>query len=106
MNGLWGCYAKWNVGQRKTNTIWSQLYVKPKTNKTETNKQTKNYKKDQSHRYREQMGGWQKHGLGSGQNEWRGSKVQASSYKINKSWGYNVQPVTVTVYYILKLPRE
>ena len=28
--GPWGHYAKWNVGQRKANAIWSHLYMKPK----------------------------------------------------------------------------
>ena len=31
INEPWGHYAKWN--QRKTNTIWSQLYVESKTEK-------------------------------------------------------------------------
>ena len=26
----WGHYAKWNVWQRKANTMWSHLYMKPK----------------------------------------------------------------------------
>ena len=47
------------VSQRKTNTVWSHLHVKLKA----TTKWV--------HRYKEQIGGHQRWGEGSGQNEWR-----------------------------------
>ena len=59
------------------------------------------------HRYRGQTGGCQRHGVGVDEMGKESPKVQTSSYKINKSWGYNVYLyVTVinnTVMYILKL---
>ena len=50
--------------------------------------ESKNKKQTHTHKYREQIGGWgvvvREMGEGS-------IKVQTSSYKINKSWRYNVQ---------------
>lgn len=48
------------ITQRKTNTIKSHLYVESKQIKTTTT----TTKKNQAHRYREQIGGSQKWGVG------------------------------------------
>ena len=42
------------------------------------------------HRYREQISGCQRWGW-VGKMDENGQKIQISSYKINKSWGCNVQ---------------
>ena len=46
--------------------------------------------KSQVHRYREQTGNYQRQGVGSGQNRWRGSKITNFHLQINQSWGCNV----------------
>ena len=48
------------------------------------------FQKNHAYRYGEQIGGCQSWGLGVGEMGEGGQKVQASSYKINKSWGCNV----------------
>ena len=68
-----------SVRLRKTNTVWSHLYVESKKNKK------------QIHRNRDQICGCQKQGGGVGELDEGGQKVQTSGYKINKYWGYNVQ---------------
>ena len=30
VDGTWGHYTKWNVRQRKSDTVWSHLYVESK----------------------------------------------------------------------------
>ena len=45
-------------------------------------------KRKKPHRYIEQTGGCQRREVGEKAES--GQKVQTSSYKINKSWGYNV----------------
>ena len=68
MDGSWGHYTKWNVRQRKTNTILSHLGVESIKNKpveTETRLVVR----------------------GSGEQplgEKKSQKVKTSSYKINK----------------------
>ena len=49
MDGLGGYYAKWNVRQRKINTVWYHLYVESK----HYNKLVNVTKKKQTHSYRE-----------------------------------------------------
>ena len=67
VDGPWGYHTKLN--KRMTNTVWIHLYVESKQNKT--NEQTK-----QTHRYREQTGGYQRgRSLGGGQKGWKGSIV-------------------------------
>lgn len=44
----------------------------------------------QAHRYREQIKRLMVARGEGGQNWWRASRVQTCSYKINKSWGCNV----------------
>ena len=61
MDGLGGHYAKWTKRQRKTNTVWYHLYVESK----KYNKLVNITKKKQTHRYREQTGGYQR-GKGMG----------------------------------------
>ena len=58
------------VRQRKTNTVYFHLYVESKKIK-----QTDVTKQKQTHRYREQISGYQRGmGGGEGQNRWRGLK--------------------------------
>ena len=45
----------------------------------------------QAHRYKEQTGVYRKQGMGGGQMGEGTQKIQTSSYKINKSWGCNVE---------------
>ena len=52
MDGLGGYYANW-ISQTKTNTMWTHLYVRSKTKKTEQR---------QTYRYRKQTGGCPKKG--------------------------------------------
>ena len=66
------------INQRKTNTTWSYLCMEYKQKKIKPI--------DRENRLviaRDR--GW-----GIGKIVERGKKVQISSYKINKSWGYNV----------------
>ena len=82
MGGPWGHYAEWNKLDK--DTVWSHLYVQFKI------------KQKKAHGRREQIGdrqmcvyvcvcvgGWQ---IAKG-----GQKVQTFSFKINESWGGNVQ---------------
>ena len=40
MDGPCRCYAKWNKSERKTNPVWSHLYMRPKqTDKHQTEKE-------------------------------------------------------------------
>ena len=80
MEGLWGCYSKWNKPDRERHILYALTYI------WNLNKQTKN----QAHKYREQIGGWGGVAVVGKMGE-GGQKVQTSSYKINKSWGCNVQ---------------
>ena len=54
-----------------------------KTKQKQKPNQTKN---PRAHGYREQIGGWLRVEVGEG-----GLKVQIANYKMNKSWGCNVQ---------------
>ena len=51
------------------------------------NKRTKN----QACRYREQIGGCHRQGMGVSEMVEGSQKIQTSSYKISKSWGCNTQ---------------
>ena len=55
MDGLGGHYAKWNKSDRETNTVWYHLHVKSK----KYNKLVTITKRKQTHRYREQISGYQ-----------------------------------------------
>ena len=71
---LWGHYAKWNrFGQRKTNTIWVDLYVEPLKTRTHSNWKDKCLP--------EAEGGMEKTN--------GGKKEQTSSFTLN-SWGCNI----------------
>ena len=77
-SGLWGYWAKWN----KSNRERQMSYVGSKnkwTNKPELI--------DTENRLVVAKGRRE----GCGWNGWRESKVQISSYKINQTWGCNVQ---------------
>ena len=50
--------------------------------------QITNEQKNWAHGYREQIGGCLREGVGKTGKE--SQKVQISSYKMNKPWGYNV----------------
>lgn len=60
------------IGHRKTNTLWSHLHVEFKI---------KNFKQ-------KKRSDWDAGGEGIG-GKW--SKLQTSSYKLNKCWGWSVQ---------------
>ena len=82
MDGPWIYFAQLSQAEKNKNCIISLIskILKKKKNKF------------QVHRYeREQMGGCQSYGLGEGWLGWKGSKVQASSYKLSESWRCNVQ---------------
>ena len=64
--------------QRKTNTVQSQLYKGSE-------------KKKYPHRYRNQIGCYQRQGVVVSEICEGGQKVQTSNCKINKSWGCNIQ---------------
>jgi len=76
------------INQRKPNTIWFQLFEESK----KQNKPANKTKCKQTHRCREQPGGYQRGGarelckIGEGD-----LKAQTSSYKINKAQRCNVQ---------------
>lgn len=81
MNGPWIYFAQLSQAEKNKNCIISLI-----------SKILKKKNKFQVHRYeREQMGGCQSYGLGEGWLGWKGSKVQASSYKLSESWRCNVQ---------------
>ena len=81
MHGSWGHHAKWNR-PRETNTIWSHLHV-------ESEKQTKASSQIQrTDQWLPEVGGEMSEGSEMGEAN---QKVQASSYKINKSWECKVQ---------------
>ena len=52
------------ISQRKTNTVWSHLYVESKKEKHKW-----------AYRYREQIGGCQRHGVVGGRNGWWGGEM-------------------------------
>ena len=79
MDGSWGHYAKWNVRQRKTNTIWSHLGVETIKNKpveTETRLLVRGSGKQWRNWVKKKKKSW---------------NIKTSSYKINKFWRCNVQ---------------
>ena len=79
MDGPWGYYANWNKSDRERQIPYDLIIMW-------------NLKKIKTHRYREQIGGYQKWRVGEVGKMHQGSpKVPTSSCKIDKSWGYNVQ---------------
>lgn len=48
-------------------------------------------KNNKTHRKKDQIWTYQRHGIGAGAIVRSGQKIQAFSYKINKYQGYNVQ---------------
>ena len=52
--------------------------------KLKKNKKQKTKKKNQAHRYGEQVGGGQRQDVKGGQNVSGGQKLQTSNYKMNK----------------------
>ena len=81
MDGLWVHYAKWNKADRER-LIWYD------TTHTNIHICIHTYKSG-AHRHREQKESYQ--GLGGGEMGRCWSRVQTSSYKVNKFWVYNVQ---------------
>lgn len=81
---LWGHYTEWNESDRKTNTIWSQLYVESK----KKNLIEWEYVMSGDWLVADLETGW---GWGGGANGWRSQKIPTSNYKIHQWWGYDVQ---------------
>ena len=69
---------RWNeINQGKTNIVWSHVCGIPPPKKIKLIDKTDEW-----------LSGW---GMRSGWNGWTWPKVQTSSYKTNKFWGYNVK---------------
>ena len=78
------CITLNKIGQIKTNTVLLHLHVESKKQNTPT--------KNQTHKYGEETGDCQRGGgLGVDKMGKGHQKELISSYKINESWGYNVQ---------------
>ena len=77
MDGLGGYYAKWNVRQRKINTVWYHLYVESKN----YNKLVNVTKKKQTHWYREWASGYP-WGDGSGDGQYRDRGWRGTNYLV------------------------
>ena len=59
--------------------------------KTNNNQKKEKHKKKRAHKYRQQVGGFQRWVWGMGKMGEDGQKVQTSSDKISKFWGCDVQ---------------
>ena len=87
MDGPWGHYAKWNKSDRERQMPYDLVFMWKLKNKTNIQRTNQPKLIDTENRLvvaRGGCGGWAK------MDEVH-QKMQTSSYKVNKSWGYNVQ---------------